>query len=177
MQTRLNAESGSAGDALRRVAAQDFIGRQFGCRVSARPPQKGYLYLLAPTPELWTLVLRHRTQILYAADIALVCAFLELRPGCTGASRCLPSSARWCLPGLSVQLVCNAHKPGPLPSRRLCHGCRRSAGPHISGRVPSGRWSLLRRPGPRSAGERHGQRVADARAGARRRAARPRAHL
>lgn len=40
------------------------------------------LYLLAPTPELWTKVLKHRTQILYLPDISLVCAFLELRPGC-----------------------------------------------------------------------------------------------
>jgi len=177
VQTRLNAESGSAGDALRRVAAQDFIGRQFGCRVSARPPQKGYLYLLAPTPELWTLVLRHRTQILYAADIALVCAFLELRPGCTGASSPLLSRPCWCLPGLAVQLTCSARGPVPLLLRRLCHGYHRSAGARLSSCVLSGRWSLLRRPGPRSAGERHGQRVADARAGARRRAARSRAHL
>jgi tRNA (adenine57-N1/adenine58-N1)-methyltransferase catalytic subunit len=44
----------------------------------------GYIYLLAPTPELWTKVLGHRTQILYAGDIALICAQLELRPGCTG---------------------------------------------------------------------------------------------
>ena len=41
----------------------------------------GWVLLLAPTPELWTAVLRHRTQILYAADIAMVVAFLELRPG------------------------------------------------------------------------------------------------
>eukprot|EP00884_Botryococcus_braunii_P019320 jgi/Botrbrau1/6071/Bobra.177_1s0011.2 len=41
----------------------------------------GYMWLLAPTPELWTRVLSHRTQILYAADIALICTQLELRPG------------------------------------------------------------------------------------------------
>ena len=39
------------------------------------------MHLLAPTPELWTLVLRHRTQILYVADISLVCMHLDLRPG------------------------------------------------------------------------------------------------
>ena len=31
---------------------------------------KGWVILLAPNPELWTLVLRHRTQILYIADIS-----------------------------------------------------------------------------------------------------------
>ncbi|KAK9826086.1 hypothetical protein WJX81_000802 [Elliptochloris bilobata] len=62
---------------------KDFVGRPFGSRAYAKGSNQAYLYLLAPTPELWTQVLRHRTQILYAADIALVCAFLELRPGCT----------------------------------------------------------------------------------------------
>jgi tRNA (adenine57-N1/adenine58-N1)-methyltransferase len=37
--------------------------------------------LLLPTPELWTLVLRHRTQILYLADISLVVSQLDLRAG------------------------------------------------------------------------------------------------
>jgi len=37
---------------------------------------------LAPTPELWTLVLSHRTQILYIADISFVVSFLEICPGC-----------------------------------------------------------------------------------------------
>ena len=41
----------------------------------------GWVFLLAPTVELWTLVLRHRTQILYLADIATICFQLELRPG------------------------------------------------------------------------------------------------
>lgn len=38
--------------------------------------------MLAPTPELWTRVLNHRTQILYLADISMICTFLELKPGC-----------------------------------------------------------------------------------------------
>jgi tRNA (adenine57-N1/adenine58-N1)-methyltransferase len=34
----------------------------------------GFVHLLDPTPELWTLLLSHRTQILYIADISLVVA-------------------------------------------------------------------------------------------------------
>jgi tRNA A58 N-methylase Trm61 len=33
-------------------------------------------YPKAPTPELWTKVLPHRTQILYLPDISLVCHYL-----------------------------------------------------------------------------------------------------
>lgn len=55
----------------------------FGCAVYPRKPRPGIapLFLLAPTPELWTRVLQHRTQILYIADISLICTFLDLRPG------------------------------------------------------------------------------------------------
>ena len=60
--------------------AQDWVGQPFGSRVTARDGQS-WVYLLAPTPELWTAVLRHRTQILYLADISMVVAGLELRPG------------------------------------------------------------------------------------------------
>lgn len=63
---------------------QEWIGVPYGSRVHARAPDSGWAYLLAPTPELWTAVLRHRTQILYVADISMVVAMLELRPGCTG---------------------------------------------------------------------------------------------
>jgi hypothetical protein len=62
---------------------QDWIGKPFGVRVTSKPPQKGWVHLLAPTAELWTLALRHRTQILYVADIAMVVAGLDLRPGST----------------------------------------------------------------------------------------------
>jgi tRNA (adenine57-N1/adenine58-N1)-methyltransferase len=58
----------------------DWVGETFGHRARARDG-RGFVWLLAPTPELWTKVLEHRTQILYAPDIALVCAEMELKPG------------------------------------------------------------------------------------------------
>ena len=83
----------------------DLIGAQFGSRVRAGPgsfavgartkckmfsPQistrtrgsTGFVHMLPFTPELWTLSLTHRTQILYGVDIATVCSYLNLRPGC-----------------------------------------------------------------------------------------------
>lgn len=39
------------------------------------------MYLLHPTPELWTQVLPHRTQILYVADISFIISYLDLKPG------------------------------------------------------------------------------------------------
>ncbi|XP_038075281.1 tRNA (adenine(58)-N(1))-methyltransferase catalytic subunit TRMT61A-like [Patiria miniata] len=58
----------------------DIIGKKYGCRLSTLS-DKGYVHLLQPTPELWTLNLPHRTQILYFADISLITLQLELKPG------------------------------------------------------------------------------------------------
>lgn len=58
----------------------DWIGKPFGSKVFSN--KGGFVYLLAPTPELWTLVLSHRTQILYIADISFVIMYLEIVPGC-----------------------------------------------------------------------------------------------
>ncbi|KAL3629199.1 hypothetical protein CASFOL_026421 [Castilleja foliolosa] len=58
----------------------DWIGKPFGSKVFSN--KGGFIYLLAPTPELWTLVLSHRTQILYVADISFVVMYLEIVPGC-----------------------------------------------------------------------------------------------
>ena len=58
----------------------------------------GWVLLLAPSAELWTSCLRHRTQILYLADISMAVAFMELRPGCAqhgaACAGCLGSIAK-----------------------------------------------------------------------------------
>lgn len=56
----------------------DIIGTTYGSRVHC---PKGYLYILYPTPELWTSNLPHRTQILYTTDISVVSFQLDLKPG------------------------------------------------------------------------------------------------
>ncbi|KAG4945635.1 hypothetical protein AAZX31_15G075400 [Glycine max] len=76
----------------------DWIGKPFGSKVFSC--KGGFVYLLAPTPELWTLVLNHRTQILYIADISFVIMYLEIVPGCvvlesgTGSGSLTSSLAR-----------------------------------------------------------------------------------
>eukprot|EP00047_Mylnosiga_fluctuans_P013822 m.33517 g.33517 ORF g.33517 m.33517 type:complete len:341 (+) comp5123_c0_seq2:28-1050(+) len=58
----------------------DIIGKKYGSKVTSFRGT-GWIYVLHPTPELWTQVLPHRTQILYAADISMVTLMLDLRPG------------------------------------------------------------------------------------------------
>ncbi|EKM51636.1 uncharacterized protein PHACADRAFT_261888 [Phanerochaete carnosa HHB-10118-sp] len=58
----------------------DLVGVPYGSKVGSRNG-KGFVHVLRPTPELWTLALPHRTQILYLADIAFVTSWLDIRPG------------------------------------------------------------------------------------------------
>lgn len=59
---------------------EDLVGVPYGSKVASRNG-RGYIHLLRPTPELWTLALPHRTQILYMADIAFITSWLALKPG------------------------------------------------------------------------------------------------
>ncbi|KAI0763652.1 tRNA methyltransferase complex GCD14 subunit-domain-containing protein [Trametes elegans] len=59
---------------------EDLVGVPYGSKIRSRNG-KGFIHLLRPTPELWTLALPHRTQILYLADIAFVTSWLDIRPG------------------------------------------------------------------------------------------------
>ncbi|KAI5850227.1 S-adenosyl-L-methionine-dependent methyltransferase [Morchella snyderi] len=48
---------------------------------SGAPADTGFLHILAPTPELWTASLPHRTQVVYTPDSAFVLHKLCVRPG------------------------------------------------------------------------------------------------
>ncbi|KAL6304452.1 tRNA methyltransferase complex GCD14 subunit-domain-containing protein [Sparassis latifolia] len=58
----------------------DLVGVPYGSKIASRNG-KGFVHVLRPTPELWTLALPHRTQILYLADIAFIVSWLNIRPG------------------------------------------------------------------------------------------------
>merc|ERR1712080_776084 len=58
---------------------KDIIGTKYGSKVHSR--NRGWGYVLRPTPEIWTVTLPHRTQILYSMDISMITFELELKPG------------------------------------------------------------------------------------------------
>ncbi|KAG8781237.1 tRNA (adenine-N(1)-)-methyltransferase catalytic subunit trm61 [Ceratobasidium sp. 428] len=58
----------------------DLVGVPYGSKLSSRNG-RGFIHVLRPTPELWTLALPHRTQILYHADISYIAMWLAIKPG------------------------------------------------------------------------------------------------
>lgn len=54
------------------------VGQKYGTKVQL---SRGWGYILQPTPELWTLTVPHRTQILYSPDISLIIYLMNLTPG------------------------------------------------------------------------------------------------
>jgi len=60
------------------LKVQALIGKKYGSKVYL---SKGWAYVLHPTPELWTLTLPHRTQIIYTPDISMIIFQLEIKPG------------------------------------------------------------------------------------------------
>jgi tRNA (adenine57-N1/adenine58-N1)-methyltransferase len=73
----------------------DLVGVRYGSRVNSIR-DRGHIHVLRPTPELWTLALPHRTQILYMADIAFITSYLNIRPGSRVLEAGVPLlSLRW----------------------------------------------------------------------------------
>ncbi|CDF41047.1 unnamed protein product [Chondrus crispus] len=73
-----------------RFAHDDVIGHPLGRRWEAKSHPgtgsgtqacAGFVHALKPTPELWSLAMFHRTQIVYPHDSAVITLFLDLRPG------------------------------------------------------------------------------------------------
>ncbi|CAH2095242.1 unnamed protein product [Euphydryas editha] len=60
------------------LKVRNLIGSEYGSRVEL---SKGWGHVLQPTPELWSLTLPHRTQIIYTPDISMILLQLDLVPG------------------------------------------------------------------------------------------------
>lgn len=56
------------------------IGKPFGSQIPGSTG-RGFIHVIAPTPELWSLSLRHRTQIVYTPDASYIVQRLGIRPG------------------------------------------------------------------------------------------------
>lgn len=56
----------------------ELIGKKYGTKISL---SAGWGYVLQPTPELWSLTLPHRTQIIYTPDISMILLQLGVTPG------------------------------------------------------------------------------------------------
>ncbi|KAI8916291.1 tRNA methyltransferase complex GCD14 subunit-domain-containing protein [Gorgonomyces haynaldii] len=59
---------------------ETMIGKTWGSKITS-VNKRGFMYLLRLTPELWTLNLPHRTQILYNPDISAILSNLDVQPG------------------------------------------------------------------------------------------------
>lgn len=56
----------------------DVLNQTYGSKINC---SKGYVYVLKLTPELWTVCLPHRTQIMYYPDISMIIFNLDIRFG------------------------------------------------------------------------------------------------
>lgn len=60
------------------LKVDSLVGKEYGGKIELT---RGYGFILQPNPELWTLNLPHRTQILYTPDISMILLQLEVKPG------------------------------------------------------------------------------------------------
>ncbi|CCK73594.1 tRNA 1-methyladenosine methyltransferase subunit GCD14 NDAI_0G06110 [Naumovozyma dairenensis CBS 421] len=62
---------------------KDMIGRKYGSQIAIRTKNTNkfaFIHVLQPTPELWTLSLPHRTQIVYTPDSSYIMERLNCNP-------------------------------------------------------------------------------------------------
>eukprot|EP01039_Chlorochromonas_danica_P010161 gene10161-11245_t len=59
----------------------DMIGKPFGSKIASRS-SPGWIYVLTPTPELWSIAVHTRTQIVNELDSSVVTLLLDIHPGC-----------------------------------------------------------------------------------------------
>ncbi|EKU21739.1 hypothetical protein NGA_2123900, partial [Nannochloropsis gaditana CCMP526] len=59
----------------------DIIGKHVGAKVMSRSAGGRFIRLLLPSPELWTMSIKQRTQIVQDLDQSMVVFKLGLRPG------------------------------------------------------------------------------------------------
>lgn len=83
------------------LQAMDLLNHPYGVRYECK---RGWVLPLRLTPELWTQLLPHRTQILYQADISMILLQLDIKPGSvvvesgTGSGSLSHAILRACLP-------------------------------------------------------------------------------
>lgn len=58
----------------------DIIGKRYGSQLPSMTG-RGFVHVIAPTPELWALSLPHRTQIVYTHDASYIVQRLQVNPG------------------------------------------------------------------------------------------------
>ena len=80
-----NAKKRKAADALDQADQADQDGDQsVGGDVAVKDPvfaSSGFVHVLPPTPENWTVSLPHRTQVVYTPDYSYVLHRMAVRPG------------------------------------------------------------------------------------------------
>ena len=106
----------------------DMIGVPYGSRIKGRSNVNEdttvpTLLILKPSADLWTLAVPHRTQIIYATDIATILMGLRVRPGSvvveagTGSGSLTHSFARGVAPDGRVHTF-DFHKGRAMEARK-----------------------------------------------------------
>ncbi|KAJ5775527.1 uncharacterized protein N7511_000538 [Penicillium nucicola] len=79
----------------------------------------GFLHILAPTPEAWTLSLPHRTQVVYTPDYSYILHRLRARPGSTVIEAGAGSGS---FTHAAVRAVFNGYPETAQATKRRCLG-------------------------------------------------------